>query len=224
MTRTTGQGAAAPSRDGRGATPSASRGKRAARAQHRARHDHLQYDGARHDPLAAAPFKPAAPAALRSSNSRRSAGPAIRGSRQARCSVSTLAAGIDAASMARRCRQPLKKSCAVFVPRPRATSEGRWGTLSGEVKEGICPKGKGGTGAGKSPLPSPAQTKPARSPTPTPTPTPTPAATATATNSQRNVTPTRTSACPQPPAQAPQLPAPPRSPPAAWHAHGGCPA
>jgi len=45
-----------------------------------------------------------APQALRSSITTRNAGFAIRGSRQARCPVISLAAGIDAASMARRCQ------------------------------------------------------------------------------------------------------------------------
>jgi len=75
--------------------------------------------------------------------------------------VSLTAAGIGAASMGRRCLALAKTGHLYLDPRQGATSEGRWGTLSGEVKEGICPKGKGGTRAGKSPPPAPAQAKPA---------------------------------------------------------------
>ena len=46
--------------------------------------------------------------------------------------------------------------------RQAASSEGGCGTLTGEVKEGICPQGKGGTRARQSPTPSLAQPKPAR--------------------------------------------------------------
>ena len=98
-----------------------------------------------------------------SSITRRSACALTRSSRQARWRVSTLAAGIVAASMARRCQDKLKNTGACICPNPRAaTSEGRWGTLPGEVKEGIGPQGQGGTRARKSPPPSPAQTRPAR--------------------------------------------------------------
>jgi hypothetical protein len=51
--------------------------------------------------------KPAAPKALRSSVTRRSAGRLARDSRQARRPAKAMAAGIDAASMARRCQSPL---------------------------------------------------------------------------------------------------------------------
>ena len=44
-----------------------------------------------------------------SSITRRNAGNAIRGSRQARCPTQAMAAGIDAASMARRCQAPSKE-------------------------------------------------------------------------------------------------------------------
>ena len=98
-----------------------------------------------------------------SSVTRRSAGTATRSSRQARWRVSALAAGIVAASMARRCQDKLKNTGACICPKPcGATSEGWWGTLPGEVKEGIGPQGQGGTRARKSPPPSPAQTRPAR--------------------------------------------------------------
>ena len=50
--------------------------------------------------------KHAAPKASRSSNTRRSTDILARCSRQARRQVSELAAGIDAASMARRCQNP----------------------------------------------------------------------------------------------------------------------
>ena len=57
----------------------------------------------------------------------------------------------------------LKIRGACICPKPcHATSEGWWGTLPGEVKEGIGPQGQGGTRARKSPPPSPAQTRPAR--------------------------------------------------------------
>ena len=51
--------------------------------------------------------KPAAPKAPRSSDTRRNAGAAARRSRQARHSAEAPAAGIDAASMARRCQNAI---------------------------------------------------------------------------------------------------------------------
>ena len=51
-----------------------------------------------------------------SSVTRRSGCGLARCSRQARWPARQTAAGIVAASMARRCQSPLKKSCAVFVP------------------------------------------------------------------------------------------------------------
>jgi len=59
-------------------------------------------------------------------------------------------------------KQPIKPGTRICPNRQAATSQGRCGTLPGEVKEGICPQGKGGTRARKSPAPTPAQTKPAR--------------------------------------------------------------
>ena len=91
----------------------------------------------------------------------KSAGAPIRSSRQARCQVGTPAAGIDAASMAASMPLPNIKTVAAICPNRQATtSEGRCGTLIGEVKEG-GPAGPGGTRANQSPTPTPAPTKPA---------------------------------------------------------------
>ena len=48
----------------------------------------------------------------------------------------------------------LKMESGICPNRQAATSEGRWGTLIGEVKEGIGPEGQGGTGANQSPPPA----------------------------------------------------------------------
>src|SRR3982750_931232 len=52
-------------------------------------------------------------------------------------------------------RSNIKIRRLVCPNRQATTSKGRWGTLPGEVKEGIGPKGQGGTRVRKSPPPSP---------------------------------------------------------------------
>jgi hypothetical protein len=72
-------------------------------------------------------FEPAAPKAPRSSVTRRSAGTAARCSRQTRCPARTPAAGIDAASMARRCQSPLRnRECFLHLLTSRRGRVG-WG-------------------------------------------------------------------------------------------------
>ena len=66
-------------------------------------------------PTAQRHFKPATPKASRSSVTRRRAGAMACDSRQARRPARALAAGIDAASMARRCQEPLQKMANVFL-------------------------------------------------------------------------------------------------------------
>ena len=63
-------------------------------------------------------LKPAAPKAPRSSDMRRNVGAVTRCSRQARRPASAPAAGIVAASMARRCQNPLSKPANVFIHPP----------------------------------------------------------------------------------------------------------
>ena len=87
-----GPRAGAPSRDRQGTTPLASR-----RLDARAATDSSTGEGQ----------APQRQRRCGSSVSRRSAGSSIRSSRQARRPASTLAAGIVAASMARRCQNPL---------------------------------------------------------------------------------------------------------------------
>ena len=109
-------------------------------------------------PSAASPvarFRAALQRRRRCSSISKSAGAAIQHSRQARRTVRTPAAGIDAASMAASMPLPNIKTAGSICPnRQAATSEGGWGTLTGEVKEGIRPQGEGGTGARQSPPPS----------------------------------------------------------------------
>jgi len=58
---------------------------------------------------------------------RRNTGSAIRGSRQARWLVAMLPAGIDAASMARRCHTPQQKlDDGLFSPPAKVSPAARW--------------------------------------------------------------------------------------------------
>ena len=125
-----------------------------------------------------------------SSITRRSDGRLARSSRQTRCPARAMAAGIVAASMARRCQSPSKKWTWFFSTRQAATSEGWWGTLPGEVKEGIGPQGQGGTRARKSPPPSLLRPSLRAIATTTTTASASLTATATATAKQPNTTAT----------------------------------
>jgi hypothetical protein len=89
--------------------------------------------------LDAAPHA-AAPKAPRSSLTRRNAGKLARSSRQARLPANTTAAGIVAASMARRCQTPSKAPTrfapANVVRRQTMRGTARKGTLRSEVRGG----------------------------------------------------------------------------------------
>jgi hypothetical protein len=71
-----------------------------------------------------------------SSITRRSVGVGARRSRQARCLGAALAAGTDAASMARQCQTHSPQTTQCICPNRQAdASGGGWGILPGEVKE-----------------------------------------------------------------------------------------
>ena len=114
LTRTTGRPAVAPSRDGRWRVAFGER----AWAKHSREEAGPRLPGtelsattavARRRPPWHEISQRSAAGDAPSSVTRRSAGTAIRRSRQARGPVSSLAAGIDAASMARQCQGPLQK-------------------------------------------------------------------------------------------------------------------
>ena len=87
------------------------------------------------------------------------AGVLAGGSRQAQRPADRPAAGIDAASMAASMPLTTLKTAGPICPNHQAaTSEGGWGTLPGEVKEG-GPAGPGGTRAKQSP---PSSLRPSR--------------------------------------------------------------
>ena len=96
----------------------------------------------------------ATPKVSSSSITRRSAGTAIRSSRQARRPVNAPAAGIDAASMARRCQDLSQKTARGICPpaKPPPAKGGGGLFLARSRKE--WPEGPGGTRARKSPPPS----------------------------------------------------------------------
>ena len=88
-----------------------------------------------------------------SSNTRRSADILTRCSRQARRPASRLAAGIDAASMARRCQKQLLKIGAVFSPPAQATQrQGGQGLVSQAVAPRLGHPRHVYEGAGRGPL------------------------------------------------------------------------
>ena len=86
----------------------------------------------------------APPKATRSSNTRRSADRLARGSRQARRTVSAPAAGIDAASKARRCQNNLKKwrVFSLHPPRRRCGRGGR-GLFRRRLRHGVGHRWRG---------------------------------------------------------------------------------
>ena len=140
LTRTSGLCAGVPSRDRRGTTPSASR----CSAKHQLARDAVStcckiQDLTPSQQHSTQRPSSAAAAGGRSSVTRRSAGRLARGSRQARRRVSRLAAGIDAASMARRCQSPFKKWRMFFSTRQ--------GARRGGVGGGLCSWETGATRA-----------------------------------------------------------------------------
>ncbi len=108
----------------------------------------------RFEASAASP-SPAAPQRRRhcgSSVTRRNAGTATQSSRQARWRVSALAAGIVAASMARRCQDKLKNTGPVFVPsaRPSPARDGG-GLFRARLRKELARRAKGGHEPGRVP-------------------------------------------------------------------------
>ena len=87
----------------------------------------------------------------------------VRASRQARRRVSWPAAGIVAASMARRGHHYLQRMGTLYLSQPPGHFQrGRWGSPIGEVKEGMARRARRDTSQSDSPT-GPAQTKSARS-------------------------------------------------------------
>ena len=110
-------------------------------------------------PGASGSSRPASPAPqcrrrCGSSITRRSAGAAIRDSRQARWQVSALAARIVAASMARRCENLSKKLLRYLSQRPiTSPAKDGGGLFLARSRKELC-EAQGGTGARRSPPPS----------------------------------------------------------------------